>query len=71
VGAEGRKPLATAAPERKPLARVVRRTDAERMDVRRTFRFEPADDAAWQEGAVAAVGLIAWCEPIQKGGGAA
>ena len=39
-------------PERKPLARIIRRTDALRLGVRRTFRFDEDRDAAWQEAAV-------------------
>lgn len=37
---------------RKPLARAVRPTDAPSLGPRRTFRFDPDADAAWQEGAV-------------------
>lgn len=39
--------------DRKPLARVVRRTDAPRLGQKRSFRFDEDRDAAWQEGAVA------------------
>lgn len=38
---------------RKPLSRMVRRTDAARLDIRRTFRCAADEDAAWQDGAVA------------------
>lgn len=41
------------AAERKPLARVIRRTDVARLDVRRTFRFPEDRDARWQENAIA------------------
>jgi hypothetical protein len=39
-------------PGRKPLARLIRRTDAPRLGVRRAFRFDEEADAAWQEGAI-------------------
>ena len=39
--------------DRKPLARTIRRTDAPRLDVRRTFRCSEIEDASWQDGAVA------------------
>lgn len=40
------------ATARKPLARVMRPTDAEGLGVRRTFRFPVDRDLAWQEAAV-------------------
>ena len=39
-------------PVRKALARVVRPTDGPRLEVRRAFRFDAEQDAAWQDGAV-------------------
>ena len=37
---------------RKPLARTIRRTDAPRLSVRRTFRANEDEDATWQQAAV-------------------
>jgi hypothetical protein len=42
-----------AAPDRKPLARSIRRTDLMRLDIRRTFRCREDEDAAWQDAAIA------------------
>jgi hypothetical protein len=40
-------------PVRRPLARLIRPTDAARLGPRRTFRFDEDKDMAWQEAAVA------------------
>ncbi len=49
---------------RKPLARLIRRVDAARLEIRRTFRFDHDRDLAWQEGAVSE--RIAFSEYVRE-----